>query len=312
MSDPYKILGVSKGASQADIKSAFRKLAKKYHPDQNADNPKAKEKFSQINQAYEIVGDKDKRRQYDAGAIDGEGKEKFQGHGGGFAHDGADPFGDMFGGRGQRGQGFAGHGAAEDILSQMFGGGLGGGMGGSPFGGNSRRQARGAPPKGADIKITVGITAKQIANGDKIEVRLPSGIKTAISMPDHIEDGQTMRLKGKGGASQLGGPAGDAMVTLKFVTDGTFRIEGRDVHSDVDVPLSLAINGGKVPIETLQKKIALNLEPLFGREMTRRVRGKGLPKKGGGAGDFIVHLRIILPETLDNDLKAWAERQNTD
>ena len=110
MSDPYQILGVSKGASQADVKSAFRKLAKKYHPDQNADNPKAKEKFSQINQAYEIVGDADKRKQFDAGAIDGEGKEKFQGHGGG------DPFGDMFGSRGQRGQGFAGQGAALVVL----------------------------------------------------------------------------------------------------------------------------------------------------------------------------------------------------
>ena len=129
MSDPYQILGVSKGASQADVKSAFRKLAKKYHPDQNADNPKAKEKFSQINQAYEIVGDADKRKQFDAGAIDGEGKEKFQGHGGG------DPFGDMFGSRGQRGQGFAGQGAAEDILSQMFGGG--GGMGGGGDGGDA-------------------------------------------------------------------------------------------------------------------------------------------------------------------------------
>ena len=306
MSDPYNILGVSKGASPAEVKSAFRTLAKKYHPDQNADNPKAKEKFAQINQAYEIVGDAKKRKQFDAGAIDGEGKEKFQGPGGGFANDGSSPFGDMFGSRAQRGQGFAGHGAAEDILSQMFGGG---GMGG-PMGGNNRRQAQGAPPKGADIKITAGITAKQIANGEKIEIRLPSGTKTAISPPNHVEDGQVMRLKGKGGPSQLGGPSGDAMVTLKFVSDGTFRIEGRDVHSDVDVPLDLAIKGGKQPVETLQKKIALNLEPLFGREMTRRVRGKGLPKKGGGAGDLIIHLKISLPEEADPALVQWAEAQN--
>jgi len=308
MSDPYQILGVSKGASQAEVKSAFRKLAKKYHPDQNADNPKAKEKFSQINQAYEIVGDAEKRKQFDAGAIDGEGKEKFQGHGDG------DPFGDMFGSRGQRGQGFAGQGAAEDILSQMFGGGgLGAGMGsGSPFGGNNRRQARGAPPKGADVKITVGVTAKQIANDEKIEVRLPSSSKTAISLPECVEDGKTMRLKGKGAPSQMGGPSGDAMITLKFVSDSLFRIEGRDVHCDVDVPLEMAISGGKIPIETLQKKIALNLEPLFGREMTRRVRGKGLPKKSGGAGDFIVHLRILLPENEDKALTQWADQQNTE
>lgn len=306
MSDPYSILGVSKSATEAEIKSAFRTLAKKYHPDQNADNPKAKEKFSQINQAYEVVGDKEKRRKFDAGAIDGEGKEKHQGFGGGGgARGGADPFGDMFGARNQRGQGFAGHGAAEDILSQMFGGAAFGG-------GNNRRQAQGTPPKGKDIKLTLGINAVQIANREKVEIRLPDGTKSAISLPEHVEDGQTMRLKGKGERSPLGGPQGDAMVSLRFINDGQFRIEGRDVHCTADVPLSLAIMGGKLPVSTLQKKIALTLEPLFGRELTRRVRGKGLPKKGGNAGDLIVHLRIVLPEDANSNLLDWAVAQNID
>lgn len=299
MSDPYSILGISKGASEAEIKSAFRKLAKKYHPDQNADNPKAKEKFSQINQAYEIVGDKDKRRKFDAGAIDGEGKEKHQGFGGGGSRGGADPFGDMFGARNQRGQGFAGHGAAEDILSQMFGG--------AAFGGaNNRRQAQGTPPKGRDIKLTLGVNAIQIANREKVEIRLPDGSKSAITLPEFVEDGQTMRLKGKGELSPLGGPQGDALISLRFVNDGYFRIEGRDVHCIADVPLDMAIMGGKLPVSTLQKKIALTLEPLFGRELTRRVRGKGLPKKAGSAGDLIVHLRIVLPQEADDGLLNWA------
>lgn len=312
MSDPYKILGVARGAKEAEIKSAFRKLAKKYHPDQNKDNPKAQSKFAEINQAYEIIGDKDKRKQYDAGAIDGEGKEKFQGYGSGFAADGSgggDPFADMFGARASRGQGFAGRGAAEDILSQMFGGafmGAGQNAGATTGQGGARRAASGTPPKGKDVKLNLRITAKQIVSGEKLELRLPNGTKTAIKLPEKAEDGQIIRMKGKGEASQLGGPPGDVLVTLKYISDGQFRIDGSDVHTDIDVPLDIAIMGGKLPVETLQKRIALNLEPLFGRELTRRVRGKGLPKKTSGHGDLIVHLKIALPNDADDDLLGWA------
>ena len=291
MRDPYAILGVAKNASEKDIKSAFRKLAKKYHPDQNKIDPKAKERFSEANAAYEIIGDKDKRAKFDAGEIDAEGNETFAGFGGGNPFGGSSPFG---GGRGgPQGGGFAG---AEDILSQMFGGAMGGGSGmggmrGDPFGQARARQPK--PPKGADRKINLSVTLENLADG-KAPVRLGPDRTVNVTIPPEAEEGQTIRLKGQGEAGP--GGAGDALITLKIVRHADFAREGGNLRVHVPVDLSTAVLGGKIRVPTLAGAVALSIPEWSTSGQAFRVRGKGLPKRDGTNGDIIAVLAIDLGE----------------
>jgi DnaJ-class molecular chaperone len=220
MRDPYTVLGLSKTASAADIKKAFRRLAKAYHPDQNKDDPKAKEKFSEANQAYEILGDEKKRAQFDRGEIDAQGKPRgFEGfgHGGGF-NPGAGGFHYEFrqdGGHGGRGGGFD----AGDIFADLFGFG-----GGARAGGGGGRHQR---PRGEDVIATATVPLEDAVHGAKTRVILPTGKTLEVSVPAGIEDGKQIRLKGQGQASQAGGEAGDALVTVRIAKHPFFRIDGR-------------------------------------------------------------------------------------
>ena len=311
MRDPYAVLGVAKSASEKDIKSAFRKLAKTYHPDTSKE-PNAAARFNEANQAYEVLGDKDKRAQFDRGEIDADGKPKFQGFAGG-----GDPFGggSPFGGRGGSGGGRAGGfdfrsgGPGEDagfadFFQQAFsGGGARRGAGGAdPFA--SFGAARGgAPAKGADIKANLKVRLEEIVSGEKVEAVFPNGRHLAIRLPDGVEDGQTIRLKGQGQPSPAGGAAGDALVTIQFAANARFRVEGRDVVHDLAVPLKTAILGGKVEVETLTGRIALTIPAWTNSGRTFRLRGKGLTVKTGGHGDLLASVRIMLPEG-DADLEA--------
>jgi DnaJ-class molecular chaperone len=299
MRDPYQVLGVAKSADEKEIKSAFRKLAKKYHPDQNSGDPKAKEKFAEAGQAYEIIGDKDKRRRFDAGEIGPDGAERgFEGFGG------DNPFG---GGRGPAGGG--GFSGAEDILSQMFGGGFrsaGGGMGGDPFGGDPRRQARQArPPKGADRQVNLTVSLQQLSQG-KAPVRLGPDRTVNITIPKDASDGQTIRLKGQGGEGP--GGRGDALVTLTLaqsaVIDGArFTREGSNLRVHVPVPLKTAVLGGKARVPLLKSAVSLNVPAWSTSGTILRVRGKGLPG-ADGSGDVLAVLAIELPEEKDEALIA--------
>ncbi|OYR10913.1 DnaJ C-terminal domain-containing protein [Brucella grignonensis] len=315
MRDPYSVLGVAKTAKPEEIKSAFRKLAKKHHPDQNQDDPKAQERFAEVNQAYEIVGDKDKRGQFDRGEIDAEGKPAFQGfggQGGGFGGAGGDPFGGFrqrggnshFDFRGAGGGQQGGFGGAEDILNDLFGGAFGGGARGGA------RQQRG-PVKGSDLAASINITLEQAAGADKVEAVFPNGKHLKIKLPQFVEDGQTIRLKGQG-EHIVGGTPGDALVTIHFKPSTRFKLEGRDVHVDLPVELADAVLGGKAEVDTLNGRIAVKVPAWSSSDKVLRLKGKGLPLKAGGHGDLYVHVRIMLPEGGDAELEEFLRQRKAD
>lgn len=299
MRDPYDVLGVSRSASEAEIKKAYRRLAKTYHPDQNKDDPKAKEKFSEATSAYDLLSDQDKRAQFDRGEIDAEGKPKFAGFdfgGGQRGPGGAGGFGGFGGGPG----GFS----PDDILSEIFGGG------GSPFG-RSRQQAR--PQKGQDVSCTLTVTLEQTVSSDKVPVSLPTGKTLNISLPKGVEAKQQIRLKGQGHASPNGGPAGDALVSIAIARHKHFTPDGHDVRLDLPITLYEAVLGGKIRVPTLEGAVDMNLPKGTTGTRTMRLRGKGLLAKNDTRGDLYVTPRIQLPSDLDDQaLQALAERWQAD
>jgi DnaJ-class molecular chaperone len=319
MRDPYEVLGVERTASAAEIKKAFRKLAKKYHPDQNPD-PKAKAKFAEANSAYEIVGDKDARAKYDRGEIGPDGKPTFQGFGGGAGpgfggfrgFEGFDPRGGFQTSRGPGGStrtfrwstggGPRGGGAfsADDILSEILGG---------AFRGEGGPETTAARPsaRGQDATATVAITLEQLAHKEKVRVDLPTGKTVELTIPPGTQAGKTIRLKGQGYPSATG-PAGDALVTVEFVPHPKFRVEGDALRIDVPVTLDEAVLGAKVRVPTLDGPVSVTVPPNSSSGRVLRLKGKGLPRAGGGIGDMLVTLRIVLPEGGDPELEALAKK----
>ena len=294
MRDPYSVLGVSKGASESDVKSAFRKFAKKYHPDTNKENPKAQQQFTEANQAYEILGDKKKRAQFDRGEIDGEGKERFSGFGQGSGFGGFNPRGQgrpsgRTGGFGQNVNG------AEDILSELFGSAFGGNRrnaGPPPGFGGQRQQQRSSVD--LDIKLKTRVSVEDLARG-KASVKLPDGKQISVSIPPESENGQTIRLKGQGN-KHPGMKPGDALVTLTFTSHPNFNVQGADLRFQLPLPLKTAVLGGKEPVTTVDGKLSLTIPAGTNSGKVFRLKGKGLPKKGGGSGDLLVEATIQLPE----------------
>lgn len=297
MRDPYSVLGVTKTASLAEIKKAFRKLAKQYHPDQNKDE-KAAAKFAEINSAYEIVGDEKKRAQFDRGEIDAEGKPRFQGFEsaggpGGFASgDGGFEF--NFGGGGGRSGSYAG-GGFDDILSEMFGG--------RAQRGGTRGRGRGPAPRGEDLQVVGQIPFTIWALGGKARVELGPGRVVDASIPAGIAPGKTIRLRGQGEPSSFGGEPGDALITVDVAPHEFFRAEGKNVRVDVNVTVYEAALGAKVRVPTLDGSVDLTLPRGTTGLRSFRLKGKGVQDKDG-AGDLIVQPRIIMPDKVDPDLEA--------
>ncbi len=308
MRDPYEVLGVGKGASAKEIKSAFRKLAKKYHPDQNPDDPKAKENFAAANQAYEIVGDTEKRGAFDRGEIDAEGKPVFQGFDGA-AGGGGDPFaafrraqqhGQPGGTRYEfRSSGPGGEAFGEDIFSQLFGEGF------QQRGGGPRRPAR-----GSDLNATLDVSVEDATTGAKVNALFPDGRRIAVKLPGYVEDGQTIRLKGQG-EQLMGGEPGDALVTIRFKRNGRYRVEGRDLHTDLPIELKDAVLGAKVPVETPTGRLAVNVPAGSSSDKVLRLKGRGMPQKAGGHGDLYAHVRVMLPSGGDPELEALMRKRTS-
>jgi DnaJ-class molecular chaperone len=317
MRDPYEILGVSKGASEAAIKSAYRKLAKKLHPDANKHDPKAASRFAELNAAYEIVGDDKKRKAFDSGEIDAEGKPRFQGFegfrgqpGGGFqtgpggAHFESFNFGpDGF----QRGAGGAG-GGFEDILRGMFGGG---GARGSRRGFGTQFEAEdfAAPGVGQDLHAEMTISLPDAAKGTKTRLHLPTGKDVEVKIPAGLTDGQSIRLKGQGWPV-ANGKAGDALITVHVAPHPLFKPDGADLRLDLPITLYEAALGGKVRVPTLDGAVELAIPAGTNSGRTFRLKGKGLSSKSG-AGDLLATVRIMLPDKSDEELNAlmrqWRE-----
>ncbi|MBV9261300.1 MAG: J domain-containing protein [Pseudolabrys sp.] len=324
MRDPYQVLGVSKGASESDIKSAFRRLAKKLHPDANKSDPKAASRFAELNAAYEILGDEEKRKAFDRGEIDAEGKPRFQGFAG--AHPGASGFGqqggfesfswgpDGFqrsGGGGPRGGGFGGTGF-EDLLRGMFGG-RAAPRGG--FGTQFEPEDFAQPAAGRDLHAELTVTLEEAVKGDKARVHLPTGKDVEVKIPAGLTSGQTIRLKGQGWPSGGGGEAGDALITVQVAPHKVFTVDGSDLRLELPVTLYEAVLGGKVRVPTLDGAVELAIPADTNAGRTFRLKGKGLRGKSG-AGDLLATVRIVLPEGSDTELKElmrqWRESKPYD
>lgn len=307
MRDPYDILGVAKTADEAEIKRAYRRLAKKLHPDANKDDPKAQDKFAELNSAYEILSDKDKRGQYDRGEIDADGKPKmhdFAGFGGGGGGRGPGGFsgfdGDTifesfsFGPEGMRRQGRPrGAGAAFEDLGDIFGG----------FGRQKRSAGGGAGAQaGADTELTLAVSYEEAVHGATKRVVLPNGKQVEVKIAAGTLEGHRMRMKGQGEPSPTGGAPGDAYVTISYAPHATYKREGEDIRYEAPVPLEDAVLGAKVRVPTLSGAVDLNIPAWTSGGRTFRLRGKGLPKASGGHGDLLVTVNVALPTDHDEAL----------
>jgi DnaJ-class molecular chaperone len=312
MRDPYDVLGVSKSASAAEIKSAFRKLAKQLHPDANKRDPKAASRFAELNAAYEILGDADKRKAFDRGEIDAEGKPRFQsfeGFGagpGGFEREGAFETFSYGPGGFQRRSGRAGAGGGfggfEDILRDVFAGASRGRAGG----GFQFEQDDFAPAHGGDVSASTTITLPEAAKGTTRRVQLPTGKELEVKIPAGLTDGQQIRLRGQGLAGPRG-RAGDVLITVTIAPHPLFKREGQDLRLELPITLYEAVLGGKVRVPTLDGAVELAIPPGTNAGRTFRLKGKGFPAKDS-AGDLLVSVRVVLPEGGDADLEELMRR----
>lgn len=321
MRDPYEVLGVDRKANAADIKSAFRRLAKKLHPDANKNDPKAASRFAELNAAYEILGDEDKRKAFDRGEIDAEGKPRFHGFEGFGAGAGARPGGGFgpeaefetfsFGPEGftrttRRGRGGGGGGAGfggfEDVLREAFGGaaarrGAGAGFAQEDLG------------TGADVRAALTVSLLDAAHGVTQRIRLPSGKEVEVKIPAGITDGQQVRLRGQGMPGASG--AGDVLITVSIAPHPVFSLEGADVRLDLPVTLYEAVLGAKVRVPTLDRPVEITIPPGTNNGRTFRLKGKGFPAKQGH-GDLLATVRIMLPDHSDAELEALMKKWRTE
>jgi DnaJ-class molecular chaperone len=289
--DPYKVLGVQRDASDDDIRSAYRKLAKELHPDLNPTNrASAEERFKKVSAAYEIVGDATKRGQYDRGEIDANGEQRRtyqRAHSGG-PRGGARP-GEEFG--------------FSDIFSDLFGAGRRG-EGASSFG-----------MRGRDVRYTLEVDFLEAATGAKKRVTMPDGGVLDITVPEGVADGQTLRLKGQGAAGPRGGEAGDALVEIKVRQHALFKRSGDDIVLELPVTLDEAVLGAKIEVQTISGRVQLTVPKGTSSGRVFRLKGKGVRNTTtGNTGDQLVTVRIVLPETIDNELSyfmsEWRQKHS--
>lgn len=288
--NPYKLLGVSKSASDAEIKKAFRDLSKKYHPDVNKD-PAAQEKFKKISAAYTLLSDKNMRARYDSGQVDASGQQQ--------SPFGAGGFGQGFGRRGPNGQagGFQGEGFDDmaDIFSSLFGMQMGGQRGG----------ARLRPQKGADVRYKITIDFLDAVNGASKTVSMANGQSLKITIPEGTEDGTTLRLRGKGEPGRHGGASGDAKIDITVRPHKHFSRDGDKLRMDHHIDLKTAVFGGKTQVETPSGVVSMRVPKASNSGTTLRLKGKGV--KGG---DLMVKLLIDLPEDLSELERVLEIKEN--
>lgn len=306
--DLYQQLGVARGASEAEIKKAYRSLAKQLHPDKNKDNPKAADRFSQVTQAYDILSDKEKRGRYDRGEIDDQGNPRNPFGGGGFGGGGGGYRPHPGGGGGPQYQDFQGFEGADgadlsDLFEGLFsGGGTRRSSGGGGFGGFGRRSA--PPAKGADIGYRLKVPFVDAATLAPQRVTLADGKTIDINLPKGVEDGTKIRLKGKG---QVGpGGAGDGIVTIEVTPHKHFTRDGKDVRLTLPITLKEAVLGGKVKVPTPDGAVMVSVPKGSSSGKVLRLGGKGFSGKDGKRGDMKVTLAVDLPKD-DTKLQKFVE-----
>jgi len=288
-SDPYAVLGVKKDASQDELQKAYRKLAKKLHPDLNPGNKQAEEKFKEITAAYDLLGDADKRARFDRGEIDESGAERpRQRYYRDFAEDG--------GGETRyytSDAGFADFAGADDIFAEIFRrGGRGGGA-------NVRMP-------GQDFHYRLEVDFLDAVNGATKEIQLPDGAALKVSIPASTRDGQILRLRGKGGPGIGGGPPGDALIEIAVRPHPVFTRKGDDIHVELPISLAEAVLGGKVQVPTPTGPVTATVPKWSSTGKVLRLKGKGVPRRDGTRGDEYVSLKVMLPERPDPELEKFV------
>ena len=296
----YHVLGVSKEASDAEIKSAYRKLARKYHPDLNKDDKSAAEKFKEMSCAYDILGNADKRKKYDNGEIDADGKPTGFGAGfggGNYSYTGGNPFGaggNPFGAGGFRGGNAGGFDFSsifgEDIFSQ-FGGAQQGG-----FSGYGRRSRR-----GQDINYTMQVDFLTAAQGAERTINL-NGKNINVKIPSGTQNGQTLRLKGLGDVGYNGGENGDVLITINVTPHPYFTADGLNILLELPITMKEAVLGAKITIPTISGKVAVTVPPYSTSGEKLRLKGKGMKTKTA-QGDEIITLKIVAPKAKSTELE---------
>ncbi len=295
--DLYQILGVNKNASEAEIKSAYRKLARKYHPDLNKNDKNAAEKFKEISNAYDIIGNVDKRKKYDNNEIDADGKPT--GFGAGFSSENPFGSGNPFTGGFRGASGFGGANGFD--FSSIFGEDIFSQFSGANSGYSSRTQSH----KGKDISYNMKIDFLDAANGVEKQINL-NGKNINVKIPAGMQSGQTMRLKGLGGAGLNGGANGDVLITINVEEHPYFKSDDLNVLLDLPISIKEAISGAKITVPTISGKVKVTVPPFSSSGEKLRLKGKGIKSKKG-QGDEIINLQIVLPKNKSDDFDKLAE-----
>jgi DnaJ-class molecular chaperone len=279
--DPYTTLGVKKDASQDDIQKAYRKLAKKLHPDLNPGNKKAEEQFKEVASAYDLLGDAGKRARFDRGEIDASGQDRPRQR---YYRDFAD--GDS---QYSSDAGFADF-ASDDILSEIFG-----------------RQGRGGTfrMRGPDAHYHLELDFLEAINGGKKQIVLPEGSALDVTIPAGTSDGTVLRLRGKGRPGMGGGPPGDALIEIAVRPHPLFRRDGDNIRVELPIPLRDAVLGGKVTVPTPTGPVTMTVPKWSNSGTVLRLKGRGVPRRDGKRGDEYVTLKVMLPEKPDPELEKF-------
>ncbi|SDJ26418.1 DnaJ C-terminal domain-containing protein [Lutimaribacter saemankumensis] len=290
--DPYIVLGVDKTATQDEIKKAYRKLAKALHPDLHPDDAGKKAQFQAVSAAYDLLGNAEKRRRFDAGEIDASGQERPERE---YYHQYA---GQQNGRRYDPGMGPEDYADASDFFADLFGG--------------RQRNTGGARQefhaRGQDLRYHLDVDLIDAVRGAKHTVTMPDGKTIAISIPAGVKDGQTLRLRGKGAPGFGQGQPGDALVTIGIRPHPVFTRTGDDIEIEVPITLDEAVLGAKIDVPTISGTVSMSIPKGASSGRKLRLKGKGVSCKTGKAGDQIVHLKIVLPDVLDNNLEDLARK----